>query len=194
MSKTPLLIALGVVAVIIIGGAAFLAGRFLNRSSATEPQQYMVVNGTDGLGGLLGGGPGSGQMMSVELKVKRAPELPELHPEISGTFSRREDNRLFIHPHNMGTTLDGANPGTNTGPEVEIVITQDTKIYHETTQLDPSKPPSASVEIQQTVALGTVEDIVQETAVIVWGRRTGDRIIAEVLLFSQPMIFKAPGP
>jgi hypothetical protein len=72
------------------------------------------------------------------------------------------------------------------------VVTQDTRVYRETTQLDPSQPPSGA--IQQTVAPGSVDELSGDTMVIVWGRRTGDRVIAEVLMYSQPMIIRAPGP
>lgn len=189
-SKTPLLIGLGAVLVAALLAAAFLAGRLFNRTTPTGPQGLDLPNGAVGFGN---GGPGD-DTFSVELQVTRAAELPQLPPEVTGMFVKREDNRLFLSTGNMGVAISGGDVAQSNGdgPPVEVVVTQDTKVYRENTQLDPGKPPSGP--IQQTVAPGSVDELTDNTAVIVWGRRTGDRVIADVLMYSQPMIFRAPGP
>jgi hypothetical protein len=203
-SKAPLYIALGLVLIIALVSAAFLAGRLLNQTAA--PSGSQGVRPFEGAGGVAGpgaGGPG-GDVMSVQVQVNPAPELPKLPPEVTGPFVSREDNRLFIGTCNTGIAIgeasgesSGGGPrvevqGCGDGPQVEVVVTQDTRVYRETTQLDPSQPPSGA--IQQTVAPGSVDELSGDTMVIVWGRRTGDRVIAEVLMYSQPMIIRAPGP
>lgn len=194
-SKIPLFIGLGLMLVVAFVGAAFLAGRFFNQPAASTGPQGLV-------GPAGAGGPGAdGGFQSVEggaeaeLKVTPAPELPKLQPEVSGLFVSREDNRLFIGTGKLTMTVGGSGDVPKSsfdGPQVEVVVTQDTKVYCETTQPpDPSQQPGA---IQQTVAPGSVDELTSNTTVIVWGRRTGDRVIAEVLLYSQPMIVTAPGP
>ncbi len=188
-SKTPLFIGLGLVLIVALIGAAFLAGRFLNQPAALAGPQSLVGPG--------GGSGGEGGLQSVqeggadEPNLTPAPELPQLQPEVRGLFVGREDNRLFVGTGKVTTSVGG--PGdvpqsSFDGPQVEVVVTQDTKVYRETTQPpDPAQPPDA---VQQTVAPGSVDELTSNTSVMVWGRRTGDRVIAEVLLYSQPLIIE----
>lgn len=198
-SKTPLFIGLGLVLIVALIGAAFLAGRLLNQPAALAGPQ-----GIKGGGGVVisgAGGPG-GDVMSIEVQVTPAPELPRLPPEVAGMFASREDNRLFIGTCNMGIVISESSGGSGDGPEVssqgcdgpqvEVVVTQDTKVYRETTQ--PPDPAQPSGVLQQTVAPGSVEELTSNISVRVWGRRTGDRVIAEVLLYSQPMIIERRAP
>ncbi len=84
--------------------------------------------------------------------------------------------------------------GGNDGPKVEVVVTNETVIYRDTTQ--PGEPPSTAKEqtIQQTVEESTLDDLSSQSMVTVWGRKSGDRIIAEVLFYSNPIMFKRQGP
>jgi hypothetical protein len=63
-------------------------------------------------------------------------------------------------------------------------------IYKETTELDPEDP---GAEVQQTVELSTIDEITEQSSITVWGRKAGDRVIADVILFSTPFMMKAPG-
>jgi hypothetical protein len=193
-SNAPLLVVLGLVVVAILVGASFMAGRFFNRTASTGPQGLDLPDGAVGFG--PGGGPGAGgDTFSVELQVTRAPELPQMRADVIGMFLSREDNRLFLSTGNMGFAMtDGGDiaQSKGDGPPIEVVVTQDTKVYRETTQLDPNQPPTGP--IQQKVGAGSLDEITENTGVLVWGRRTGDRVIADVLMYSQPMVFRAPGP
>ena len=74
------------------------------------------------------------------------------------------------------------------GPKVEVVVTNETMVYRETTQ-----PPSGQNEtIQQTVAEGTLDDLNSDSMIRVWGRKSGDRIIADVLFYSSPFVIQGP--
>jgi hypothetical protein len=44
------------------------------------------------------------------------------------------------------------------------------------------------------VELSTIDDITQQSSITVWGRKVGDRVIADVVVFSTPFMMKAPGP
>jgi hypothetical protein len=71
-----------------------------------------------------------------------------------------------------------------------VVITADTKIYYDATQLDPSSPPQG--DIQQVVDEGSLDDLGSDSMVTVWGVRTGDRVVADVIFYTQPMVIMMP--
>lgn len=178
--------------VVVIGAAAFVGGRMLN--------QGVGPLGLIGLGGPMGGK----QMMSFALNVIPAEELPRTEPEVIGLFVERQDNTIVVSsiPLNAGKggiavqgsggeVVAGSRVDENSGPKVEIVVTNETIIYRETTQI--SKPqPGENQTVQQTVEESTLDELNTESMVTVWGRKSGDRIIAEVLFYSNPVMIKAP--
>jgi hypothetical protein len=203
-NRTPLYIALGVCAVILLAAAAFLAGRMMNQqaNSPTGPQMILGAGGPDGSGFAVGESAG---MVSMEIRMIPAPELPQTQPEVNGLFTRRDDNSIYIGTFNEGmgiiassgsSSLDDGSPSFETsgpapsGPEVEVVVTADTKIYYDTTQIDPSNPPQG--DIQQEVEEGSLDDLGSDSMVTVWGTRTGDRVVADVIFYTQPMIVMMP--
>lgn len=149
---------------------------------------------------------GSGDMMSFA--IIPAPELPTTQPEVVGLFQSRQDNTLTVSsiPMNGGMSQGGGivvqnsggsgtswSPGTSpeSGPQVEIVVTNETIIYKETTEIN--QPSSGEQTFQQTVGEGSLDDLISaKTFITVWGRKNGDRIIAEVLFYSNPVVIQAP--
>ena len=185
-NKKPIFIV--AVLVLVVGAAAFIAGRMLN-------QQV----GPLGLGGLLGGG----DFMSISINIVPAKELPKTPPEVIGLFVERQDNTIVVSsiPLNAGgggvvvekgkgESVAGSPVDLDSGPKVEIVVTNETTIYRETTEF--SKPPEGNETIQQTVEESTLDELNSQSMVTVWGRKSGDRIIAEVLFYCNPVIFKRP--
>ena len=181
--------------VIVVGVAAFIGGRMLNQKA-----------GPLGLGMPLGG---NGDVMSVAIQITPAPELPTTQPELIGSFVERKDKTIFIQSVSMeagqggvvvvqsssggdGEEVSGS-PLDNGRPKVEVVINNETTIYLETTQ-PPSAPPSSGETqvLQQTVEEGSLDDLTSQSFVTVWGRKSGDRIIAEVVFISNPIMFKRP--
>jgi len=187
------LIAIMSIIVVLVGAAAFLGGRLLN-----------------GRVGPLGFGlPGGDGMVSISVQVTPAPELPATKPDVTGLFVERKDKSIFVSEISMdaggkGVVLqvdaggggDGgpsiSGPKAN-GPKKEVVISNETTIYLENTDLGQPKPGENKV-IQQTVTEGSLDDLTSQSFVTVWGRKSGDRIIAEVLFISNPVMFKRPGP
>jgi hypothetical protein len=175
--------------VLFVGAAAFVAGRMLN--------------GNVGPLGLFGIG-GNGDMMSVRVNVIPAEELPKTRAEVVGLFVERQDNTIIVSSIPLksgaggmvlekggGESVAGSPADLDSGPQVEIVITNETTIYRETTEL--GGPPSGEEEtVQQTVEESTLDDLDSQSMVMVWGRKSGDRIIAEVLFYSNPVMFKRP--
>jgi len=184
-SAMPYIIGIGVI--VLLAAAAFMAVRYF-----AEPKN--AAGGPGGKNVISVEGPGGQQ--TFELNVKPAEELPNTKPTESGIFIERKDNSVFIGTGDV-TVRAKAEPGEDpqvdtdfTGPKVEVVVSAETVIYKETTQLDPEDP---GAEVQQTVELSTIDEITEQSQITVWGRKAGDRIIADVILFSTPFMIKAPG-
>ena len=188
MQNKKAILIMGII-VLFVGAAAFVAGRMLN--------------GNVGPLGLFGIG-GNGEMMSVRVNVFPAEELPKTRAEVVGLFVERQDNTIIVSSIPLksgaggmvlesggGESVAGSPADLDSGPQVEIVITNETTIYRETTEL--GGPPSGEEEtVQQTVEESTLDDLNSQSMVMVWGRKSGDRIIADVLFFSNPVMFKRP--
>jgi hypothetical protein len=184
-SILPYLIGAGVV--ILLAAAAFMAVRYF-----TQPKGGAM---NDSGGPMISmGGPGGKR--AFKLNLKPAKELPATNPTERGLFVERKDNSIFVGTGNV-TVIAKAKPGEQpkidsnfSGPKVEVVISADTVIYKDTTKLDEQDP---GAEVQQTVELSTIDNITQQTSVTVWGRKAGDRVIADVIVFSSPFMVKGPG-
>jgi hypothetical protein len=89
-----------------------------------------------------------------------------------------------------GGPVTSGGPGDNDGPKVEVVITNETILYRDATEVVPPSALNETTTIQQVVEEGTLDDLTSDSMVMVWGRKNGDRIIAEMIVYSQPVIFK----
>jgi len=188
MQNKKAILIMGII-VILVGAAAFIGGRMLNNKVSPL--------GLFGLGG-------KGNMRSFSINLIPAEELPKTPPEVTGLFVERKDKTIVIQSVSLkgggeGMVVEKGGGGEvqivggkNDGPKIEIVITNETTIYRDTTQ--PSEPPSGENEtIQETVGEGTLDDLNSDSMIRVWGRKSGDRIIAEILFYSRPVVVKSPG-
>ena len=189
MQNKKMIFILGIL-VLVVGAAAFIGGRMLNGKV-----------GPLGLGMPMG----NGGMVSISVQVTPAPELPTTEPETRGLFVERKDNSIFVSAISMdaggkGVVLQTGGGGDGEpsvsgpkadGPKKEVVITNETTIYLENTDFGEPKPGVNQV-IQQTVTEGSLDDLTSQSFVTAWGRKSGDRIIAEVLFISNPVMFKRP--
>ena len=187
---TKLIVGLVVVLIVLLAGAAFVGGRLLNN----QPAQAA------GPGGLMmksGGQGASGSQVSVQ--IERAKELPEAEPDATGLFAERKDNSIFVsigHSFMVQVDKDGTvNTQTDgNGQQLEIVVTSDTTIYKDATQMGDIITQPADGKLQQQVAPGSLDEIGANSFVSAWGERRGDRVIAKVLMYSQPMGMKVLAP
>jgi hypothetical protein len=164
------------VVIIVVATAAFVGGRMLNGQA-----------GPLGIFPMMGGGP-----VRILVSLNRAPELPTTKPEANGLFVERKDNTITVQTFSEtgagGIAVGG--PGmTNDGPKVEVVVTGETVIYRDSTEI-PDPPSEGETTVQQTVAEGSLDDLHSQMMVMVWGRKNGDRIIADVLVYTNPLMFK----
>ena len=179
MRNKKLFVILGV-AILLVGAAAFIAGRMIN-----------------GKVGIVGLGRPNGGRVSISLEdITPAPELPGTKADITGLFVERKDNTVVVQAVSFGTGVGGVSGDSpmdeNSGIEVEVVVTGETTIYMDVTQL-PSPVNGEIHNVQQAVDDGTLDDLNSQSFIMVWGRRSGDRIIADILFYSNPQSIKKPG-
>jgi hypothetical protein len=181
-SRRLLWVILVIVLVLVMGAAAFLGGRFLQ-------------NGPNAIGGgmfLSSNGPGGHAVQQIFSKndIIPAPELPQTAADATGVFLRRQNDSFFIGTGNVtihvgGSGSNGASQvgSSYDGPVVEVVVTNNTKVYRDDTFLNEPDLPSGS-KIQQKVVPGNLDEINQTSMIDAWGKKTGDRLVANLLLYN----------
>jgi len=166
--------------ILTVGVAAFIAGRMLNRG--IEP---IISNGSV---------EGPRFTFSLSNNITPAVELPTTPPEITGFYVETQDNTMIIQAVSFDPGIGGIlgnSVDVNSAPKVEILIGAKTMIYRDTTPVSASAT-DGNVAIQQTVEESTLEELAPPTMITVWGRESGDRIIADVLLFSNSLNSQKP--
>jgi hypothetical protein len=177
------LIAGGILLVAMLGGAAYMGARLLSQKAPSAADKGMMLNPA---------GPGGKGPVSVRVQRKPASELPQTPADVTGVFDHAADRSVFVKTVSGAVQIMSKNGqiATNAdGPTVEIVVNQDTKIYQDATPM-----PSASTsvqEVQETVAEGSLDEIGQNSMIRAWGKRTGDRIVATVVVYTVPTIGKS---
>jgi len=153
MQNKKIYIILGVV-VFLVGISAFIAGKLINGGSLMEDQVSHVTP---------------------------APEIPRTVPEVSGWLVERKDNTVILQSVSFdagsGWALGDSDESmdTTSGPKVEVVITGETIVYRTDYEFTQSS-------VQQTVEEALLDDLNSQMMITVWGRKDGDRIIADLLL------------
>jgi hypothetical protein len=166
---------------LLLAGAAFAAGRIM--SQGINPLEQF---------GLAGNG------ISLVTDILPAEELPKIPPEVEGLFVERQDNLIFIQSSGPNQDPDGVEVGSPEdiagGAKIEVLVTAETTLYRDTTE-HPSERPTEdnNPPIQQTVTEGTLEDLIDsETYILVWGRKSGERVVADVLVYSYLTTVQSP--
>ena len=191
MQNKKMIVGLGIL-IVLVGVAAFVGGRLLNQRV-----------GPMGMGLPMG----NGDFMSVSIQITPAPELPTTQPAVIGSFVERKDKTIVVQSVSMDAGKGGGvvvqsgggegeavagSPLGGDGPKVEVVINNETAIYIETTQMGGPPTSGENQVLQQTVEEGSLDDLTSQSFVTVLGRKSGDRIIAETVFISNPVMFKRP--
>lgn len=157
-----------VIGLVLLAGAAFIGGRLMqSKPSALDGGANMVVRS----------GPGGEQVVSIAIDVTPAPELPVRPADAIGMYARRDGNSIFMNPKGGG-------------PELEVVVTGKTRIYRDATtppDVAPGEMPDTTIQ-QVAEEVDNADDIGTDFFVLVWGAKTGDRIVAETLFYMEPML------
>lgn len=182
--------------IILLGVTAFIAMRYFTQRDAFGggPMRF----GESGPQLSISGGPGGGGEQTFALDITPAEELPKTEPESRGLFVERKDNSIFIGTGDVKVMVSAGQGDEEpvvdadySGDKVEVVISNDTIIYRDATELDPENPGAT---VQQVVELSTIDDISPQSSISVWGRKAGDRIIADVIVFHSPFVFRKAAP
>jgi hypothetical protein len=176
--------------VLVLAAGAFTAVRLL-----TEPEAEAAASG----GGRVMQSvrvDNGGQPVSVQTTILPATELPGEEPVASGVVQGREDDTLKVGTGNIDLVVDvevDASTGeekasvaaSTDGPELEIVLTRDTLLYRDVTDIAGQMPDdSGEVTIRQEVRPVTDSGEIEENMEIqVWGERRGDRVVATAVVF-----------
>ena len=167
---------------LLLAGAAYVGGRLLNGQ------------GLPGISGgplVLGGGSGQGVRINID-DIQPAKELPQTPADTRGLFDHRQNNSIFVGTGKVMLTVQKDQSGNvetageHDGPVVEVVVTSQTAVYKDVTMNQFDGPPAEGQKIQQVVELGSLDDLGESSTITVWGRKTGDRIIADVLVYTPP--------
>jgi len=183
MNKKFLIVGGIIVLVLLLGAAAFIGGRLLNGRGLT-----VVPSGGSGLRLMMNGG------QPVSLDVQPAKNLPQTTADVKGIFDHRQDNSIFVGTGKVMMLFQKDQSGnmktsaSHDGPTVEAVITSQTVIYRDVTMDQFNGNPPAGQKMQQVVETGSVADIGQGSMITIWGQKTGDRIIASVLVYTLPPV------
>jgi hypothetical protein len=154
MQNKKLYIILGIT-ILVVGIAAFIGGQFFNQTFSSRGDRIFIA----------------------------AQELPAWKPDAFGLFVRREDNSIFVGTGgiNIDSGTDDEPVYSFEGPVVEVVTTGKTRVYKDVTTFPVFFSSGA---IHQQVAEGAIDEIDETQRLTVWGREVSDRIIADVLLYS----------
>ena len=190
MKKTIVIITGLLFLVILLAAGAYTAVQLLTASQAEASsdrsgrvmESVMVEN--------------DGSPISVRTMIHPSPDLPAEKSAAFGIFVSREDDNITIGTGNIELNvevdIDAATGQEQTsivpqtdGPELEVVISNNTVIYRDITDLAATQPDeSGERQIQQVIRqVDSADDIGENTEIEVWGERRGDRVFATTVVF-----------
>ncbi len=210
--KKKILFGIGAVLVVaLLAGAAFMAVRLLNAKASANGSRAPLA----GLGG-----PGGGKA-SIQIQMTPAPELPAARADLSGQVTNIQDNSIFVaemtkssgganvvivgkavlgsgSSNDSGPSTDGGQAAapTPSGPVTEVVVSQNTTIYRDTTMNSVPRPQAGSSEnigVQQVLEPADISSISDSSLVQVWGQKRGDRLIADIIVVRGTAIINSGG-
>jgi len=179
----------GVLLVFVLAGAAYMGGRYLQKS----PQASGGGNGIT-----ISNGPGGQTRSFSKNDILPAKELPSTSPDARGIYVRRQDNSIFVGTGkvqlNLAVKPGGAPQAASSydGPLVEVVTTAKTQIYRDETLQNLQDLPASETKLQQKVVPGSLDEVGQSSMIQAWGKKVGDRLVADVFVYSNPAILNAP--
>ena len=153
-----------------------------------------------------GAGPVS-QSAIVRIVTMPASELPDSSPDVSGISLRLEGGTLTVGTGGITADVDvkilNDSPPVETitlthdGPEIEVLLGPDTVVYREETvmpggNIEEMLPKDANVSLESEIVIQQIvvrvdswDDIGESTEIQAWGRKQGNAIVADVLVYRE---------
>jgi hypothetical protein len=128
----------------------------------------------------------------VRITFADAPETPDEPPTVFGLFVRRQDNSLYVGTGTIEVSVEVVNDevqvnAANDGPDIEVVVTGDTILYEDITEMPVIGPEDAErgeLVVQRAVKqVDSLEGVTDNMEIRVWGQQSGERVIADVLVY-----------
>lgn len=145
-------------------------------------QSMQVVNG--------------GAPVSVKTTILPSDDLPDEQSAAFGIVLSRQDDTLIVGTGDIDLAVEvdvDGNTGqenvsvvpTTNGPELEVVLTRNTTLYRDVTDVTGQIPDeSGEITIKQEIRPVTdSSEIKEQMEIEIWGTRSGDRIVAELIVF-----------
>lgn len=181
---------------LLLAAATYIGGGLINRQPEPDARgnPAMMSVGSDGEMMVQGESESGGQ--ANNLVIEPSADLPDRQPDTNGVFVKRQDYSIFIGTGKITTSaaVNGNNEAETAtdfdGPVVEVVVNHESEVMKDVTQ--PPSNPEASATIQQEIQPGTLDEIGKGSMISVWGRKSGDRFIAETLIYTNPVPLAAP--
>jgi hypothetical protein len=140
-------------------------------------------------------------------QVEPAKEVPTDTPAVTGMVASHSGDHLVVQQGFGRGGFGNPNGGTpraqpegtrvprptqtGDGTEVQVQVTSETAIYKDVTFANANgQPPSGSV--QQQIEKSSLADIADGSRVTVWGEKSGDQVVAGVIVYSQLRNFQQP--
>jgi len=133
----------------------------------------------------------------VVINFENPEELPDTAAAADGIFKSQDGDTIMVGTGSINVEIEVeqindqepvmAVAASHSGPELEVLLTDDTQIYFETTA-EP-KPTQADLDagemtLPRSIEPGSLDQLGEDKMVQVWGPRDGDTITAEVLVIT----------
>lgn len=170
MKKKIVWISLAVVALLAI---AYVAGRYL--TGEVNPFSMLQSAG--------------GDMMVTTIQMEGSKDLPQVKSIVAGTYTGRSDNIIRVKESEVSVFNGVASVGGDDANAVthDVLVTKDTTIFKDVTDYSTV----GQGVTQQVVEPSDLEEMHEDAFVQVWGRKSGDRVIADTISFSNPSMINS---
>ncbi len=169
------LVTAGVAAVVAL--AVFVGGALVSGVLATS-----------GRGGLFNRPEGE----RPNFQIVPAAELPTTQPNVRGSVVQRTDKTIsVVERSGFGPNGEANQAQSNTSSQIEVVVTNDTTIYHDITRANLNEgAPSGTIE--QKLETGSLDGINPNSRITVWGDQSGQQLTAKILVYADPVASRQP--
>ncbi len=172
--------------VVILAGGTYTAVQLISAQNTTAdaPPGAMVFEDVMD--------DGTGNPVTVKTIILPAEELPQRPSEAGGALTKQEDNSYFVGTGSISVSINTINGETTTavdhsGPEIEVVAGRDTQFYRDVTAVSFASAESKEQTLQQeVVAVEKPTEMPAGATIQAWGEQRGDRVIADIIVYSEP--------